>query len=77
MSSQDQGNKGDEKNGSFLSGLGAPARRALEREGITSAAELAQYTKAQILALHGVGPSAIPKLRKTLEAEGLTFKDQR
>lgn len=60
----------------LLSGLGAPARRALEREGIMSAFDLAQYTEAQVLALHGVGPSSLPRLQKALEAEGMAFKDK-
>lgn len=59
----------------FLSGVGAPARRALEREGITTVAELASYTEAEILDLHGVGPSTMPDLRAALDDNGLTFGD--
>lgn len=57
----------------FLSVVGAPARRALEREGITTVKKLSTYTKKEILALHGVGPSAIPKLEHVLKDEGLGF----
>lgn len=63
-----------EPGSALLSKLGAPARRALEHEGVTSAAELSNYTEEQILALHGVGPSSIPRLRKALEAEGMSSK---
>lgn len=59
----------------ILSLLSAPARRALENQGITSLQLLSQYTEKEILKLHGIGPSAIPKLRQALEEEGLSFKE--
>lgn len=58
----------------FLSELVAPARRALEGKGLTTLPKLAKHTEAQILELHGMGPSSIPKLRKALKAKGLAFK---
>lgn len=58
----------------ILAAVGAPARRALEREGILTAPQLAQYTEAEVLELHGIGPSSIPRLCKALEAEGLSFR---
>lgn len=61
---------------SFLAEVGAPARRALEREGITTIAKLAHYTETEILLLHGIGPSALPKLRKALQSQGMDFKPQ-
>lgn len=57
----------------FLTLLSAPARRALERAGITSLSKLAQYTEADILKFHGMGPASLPKLRNALEAEGRSF----
>ena len=60
----------------FLSDLAAPARRALERKGITSLQQLSRLTEAELLALHGMGPSTIPKLRIALKNEGLTFANQ-
>lgn len=59
----------------FLAALSAPARRALENKGITTLEKLSGYTKAEILALHGMGPSSIPRLATLLEAEGLCFKE--
>lgn len=59
----------------FLSLLGAPARRALEHAGITTIQKLAKHTPSEILKLHGIGPGSIPKLRKALEQEGLTFPE--
>jgi hypothetical protein len=61
--------------GGFLSRTGAPARRALERAGITAALELSAYTETQILQLHGMGPSTVPKLKKALQEAGLSFKE--
>ena len=58
----------------FLSLLSAPARRALEREGVTRLADLSKRSEREVLALHGVGPSTIPKLRQALEEAGLSFK---
>ncbi|HUC81051.1 MAG TPA: DUF1801 domain-containing protein [Flavisolibacter sp.] len=58
----------------FLSTLSAPARRALESNGITSVKKLAALSEVQVLALHGVGPSSLPKLKKALQAEGLQFQ---
>ena len=54
--------------------LSAPARRALEREGIHTLTQLSQYTEKDILALHGVGPSSLPKMRAALKNEKLTFR---
>jgi len=58
----------------FLSIISAPAKRALEQEGIQSLQKLATYGEKEILKLHGMGPSTIPKLRKALQEAGLSFK---
>jgi DNA-directed RNA polymerase alpha subunit len=57
----------------FFSTLAAPARRALERAGITTLDELSQQSEADILKLHGIGPSTIPKLRQVLASKGFNF----
>ncbi len=57
----------------FLSKLSAPARRALEREGISTLRQLSGRTEKDILLLHGIGPSSIPVLKKALQEAGLTF----
>jgi hypothetical protein len=61
----------------FLSLISAPARRALENEGITGLEKLSTYSETEILRLHGMGPSTIPKLRKALEGEGLSFRSDK
>jgi predicted RecB family nuclease len=58
----------------FLSGLGSPARRALENKGITSLKKLSQLSEKQVLLLHGIGPSSLPQLRAALKEVGLNFK---
>ncbi|WP_440117753.1 RNA polymerase alpha subunit C-terminal domain-containing protein [Paenibacillus sp. QZ-Y1] len=59
----------------FLALVSAPARRALENEKITTVLKLSQYSEKEILKLHGIGPSAMPKLRQALEEEGLSFNN--
>lgn len=59
---------------SFLSTVGAPARRALERAGITSLVTLSRYSEVELLRLHGLGPSSIPRLKKALAAEGMELR---
>jgi predicted RecB family nuclease len=61
----------------FMLALGAPARRALEGAGITSLAKLAQYTEKELLQLHGMGPSSLPKLRQALKNENRSFKTEK
>ena len=61
------------KNG-FMAELAAPARRALEKEKITSLMDLSKWSEEEIMKLHGIGPSSIPKLKKALKEEGLQFK---
>lgn len=58
----------------FLSLISAPARRALERENIIRIEDLTNWTEKEILNLHGVGPSTIPKLKKALNSHKLSFK---
>ena len=59
----------------FLSAFVAPARRALQSTGITTARQLSEHTQKSIMALHGMGPGSLPALKKALEAAGLKFKE--
>lgn len=59
----------------FLSLLSAPARRALEHNGVTSLQQLTKYSEKEILKFHGMGPASLPKLRAALETNGLSFKN--
>lgn len=53
--------------------LAAPARRALENNGIHSLSQLSEFTEKEILSWHGMGKSSIPKLRAALHEQGLDF----
>lgn len=58
----------------FFSKLSAPARRALERENITSLEILSSWSEKELLQLHGLGPSSIPILEKALNEIGLYLR---
>ncbi|MCR8557059.1 RNA polymerase alpha subunit C-terminal domain-containing protein [Mucilaginibacter sp. BJC16-A38] len=60
----------------FLSLLSAPARRALENNGITNLEQLSGFSEREILKLHGMGPASLPKLREVLKEKGLSFKNR-
>lgn len=66
--------RGRKPEAKFLEKLVAPARRALENEGILSLEKLAQYSEKEVLKLHGLGKSTIPKLKELLEMEGKCFR---
>lgn len=57
----------------FMASLGAPARRALENAGIITLQQLSEYSEAEIMKLHGMGPSTLPRLRAALTEAGLAF----
>jgi predicted flap endonuclease-1-like 5' DNA nuclease len=54
-------------------GIGKPATRALNNEGITTLEQAASYMEAQLLPLHGVGPKAIKVLREAFAQHNLGF----
>lgn len=56
-----------------FTGLSAPAKRALLNAGINDLRKLSKYTEEEILSLHGVGATAIPKLKKALVSAKLSF----
>ncbi len=58
----------------FLALLPAPARRALETHNINTLSQLLEFSEPEVLGFHGMGPSAIAKLKKLLGEKGLTFK---
>lgn len=55
-------------------GLAAPARRALDEAGFTRLEDLAQVTEAEVRGLHGMGPSALRRLREAMHAHGISFR---
>ncbi len=61
---------------SFMAGLAAPARRALENQGVRTLDQLASHTEAEVLGWHGMGKSSIPKLKRLLDENQMQFKSQ-
>lgn len=66
--------KEQKPNDFFLSLIGAPARRALENNGITTLQQLSEDHEKEVLNFHGLGKSTIPKLQKLLLDQKLSFK---
>lgn len=58
----------------FLSILSAPARRAIESNGISTLEELSKYTEEELLKFHGLGKASLPLLRTALNQEDLSFR---
>jgi hypothetical protein len=54
-------------------GLGKPARRALAAAGYVRLEQLTEVSEAEIMELHGVGPTALERLRSALAARGQGF----
>ncbi|MFC6883673.1 MULTISPECIES: hypothetical protein [Actinomadura] len=52
--------------GDLPKAIGSPATRALTGAGITTLAQVAELTDAELLAMHGVGPKAVRLLREAL-----------
>jgi hypothetical protein len=53
----------------------APAERALKAAYIDTLEQLSTYSKQEIAALHGVGPSVLRVLESALREQGLRFND--
>ncbi|ACT01432.1 DNA-binding protein [Paenibacillus sp. JDR-2] len=54
--------------------LSKPAMRAFTHAGYLKLEQFAGLTEAEVLALHGVGPTAIVLLRQALAEKGLAFR---
>lgn len=56
-----------------LPSIGAPATRALHNAGHTALRELAGVPRAELAALHGVGPKALRILQDALREHDLSL----
>jgi uncharacterized protein YdhG (YjbR/CyaY superfamily) len=56
--------------------LSNPAQRALASNGIDTWKNLAQFDLNTILSWHGIGKSAVPKIKEELDKRGLKLKSQ-
>ena len=54
--------------------IGKTAARELSLHGITSLRQVADHSKKELLAIHGVGPKAISILGDALAARGLDYE---
>jgi hypothetical protein len=60
--------------GDLPTGIGRPATQALRGAGVTMLEQVAQHSRAELLALHGVGPKAVRVLSEALEQRGLALR---
>lgn len=58
----------------FMTNISNPARRALENAGIKTLKKLSGFSESELLKLHGLGASSIPKLRKALKEKKMDFE---
>lgn len=54
--------------------IGEPARSAFALKGIYTVEDCANYSKSELLDLHGVGPKAIRIIEEVLIQLKMTFK---
>ena len=57
--------------------VAGPARRAMANAGIDSVKQLARRTERQVANLHGMGPTALSKLKALLRKNRLKFKKEK
>ncbi|MFE1167918.1 hypothetical protein [Nocardiopsis sp. NPDC058789] len=55
-------------------GIGAPARRALNRAGYTRLEQLDGVSETDLLRLHGMGPTGTDILSDLLNARGMSLE---
>jgi hypothetical protein len=55
-------------------GIGKPATRALATAGVTTLDQVASYSRADLLAMHGVGPKAVRILADALAEKGKALR---
>ena len=56
--------------------IGRVAQRELAVHGLTTYAQLAERSPAELLAIHGVGPKAVRILGEELAERGFAFRDE-
>ncbi len=54
--------------------ISAPANRALANAKIKTLKDLSKWSEKELLALHGIRPSAIPSLKSAFKSQRLSFK---
>lgn len=54
--------------------LAAPARRALVDAGLRRLEDLANLSEERVRSLHGMGPTALAKLKAAMKTAGIAFR---
>lgn len=57
-----------------LPAIGRPATRALAMVGVSRLEQVARFSRAELLAMHGVGPKAVGILEEALRARKLSLR---
>lgn len=55
--------------------ISKPALRALDSINVKTLEDVAKFTEAELLALHGFGPKGIRILKEVMDKHGLKFKN--
>lgn len=55
-------------------GLPAPARRALVDAKLYKVSDLRNVTLDELIAMHGMGKSAVARIRTIMDAKGIRFR---
>ena len=58
----------------FPKGVARPAQRALASLGIYRLEDVTTVTERELLALHGMGPTAVEAIKAALQAQGKSLK---
>lgn len=58
----------------FPKGVARPAQRALASIGVYRLDDVMTYTERELLALHGMGPTALEAIKAALQSEGKSLK---
>jgi len=61
----------------FPKGVGNPALRALASVGVRRLDQIARFSEAELLALHGMGPKAVGIIKAALRAQGKSLARDR
>ena len=61
--------------GDLPDAIGKTAARELSLNGITTLEQVANHSRQELLAIHGVGPKAVRLLGEALTAKGLTYNE--
>lgn len=56
--------------------ISKPALRALDSINVKTLEDVAKFTEAELLALHGFGPKGIRILKEVMDNHGLKFKEE-